>query len=262
MLFENVKIVGFVSAIFVATIAVLVPPQYLKEGRFGTVIWQRVTESLGVHPAWPFPGVSEMFDCKKYLPDGIEPGVSDNNGACIWFDYIASHNIPIETIGDKTFGAQYETALREAFFRIAARYPWQVLETFLYYKPRWIVWSIAQSMEFKFSPYSPMAIVLLFFSLAVVPAYFSVETIPMPDLRRVTDVTLLATLFTIPSYLAAWAYPTKTGDLLFYCLFLIGLGVGATLVLVRPAVRRLTSARATARLHLEPPSRASSKRIP
>jgi hypothetical protein len=238
VLFENVKIVAFVSATCVAVIALLVPPQYLTEGRFFTVIWQRVTESLGVHPGWPFPGVSDMFDCKKYVPGGLEPGPSDNNGMCIWFDYVASHNIPIETIGDKTFGSQYETALREAFYTIAARYRRQVLETFLYYKPRWIVWSIAQSMEFKSSPYPVVAIVLLLCSLAVMLAYFSVETIPMSDLRRITGVTLLAILFTIPSYLAAWAFPSKAGDLMLYCLFLLGLGVGAALVLVRPALRQ------------------------
>src|SRR5207253_803746 len=118
---------------FLALIAVLVPPNYLTEGRFGTVIWQRVTESLGVNPAWPFPGANDMFDCRKQVPGGLESGASDNNGGCIWFDYIAKHNIPLETINDKTFGTLYERALREAFFKLAARYPKEVVETFVYY---------------------------------------------------------------------------------------------------------------------------------
>jgi len=31
---------------------------------------------------------------------------------CNKIDYIAKHNIPIETIGDKTFGSLYETAMK------------------------------------------------------------------------------------------------------------------------------------------------------
>src|SRR5262245_13389818 len=84
MLFGNAKVMGLVSVALLAAMALLVPPNYLTEGRFGTAIWQRVTQSLGVSPANLFLGVSDMFDCKKYVPAGFESGPSDNNGACIW----------------------------------------------------------------------------------------------------------------------------------------------------------------------------------
>src|SRR5262249_2856385 len=57
LLFGNAKLLGLVTIGFLAVLAVLIPPNYVTEGRFGTVIWQRVTESLGTNPAWPFPGV-------------------------------------------------------------------------------------------------------------------------------------------------------------------------------------------------------------
>jgi hypothetical protein len=196
-----------------------------------------------------------MFDCKKYVPGGLRSSWDDNNGGCIWFDYIAKHNIPIDTIGDKTFGSQYETALREAFFKIAARYPSEVLKTFIYYKPQLIVRSIAQSLRInlvgdqamvvnpagaKAVPYPPTALALLLASLAAVLAYFSVEKVAMADLRRIGGVTLLSALFTIPAYIAAWAIPTTSADLLLYCLFSVGLALGAILIFARSALRSPT----------------------
>jgi hypothetical protein len=69
-------VMGAAALGLLAVIAGSVPHQYLTQGRFGTVIWQRVTESLGLNPAWPFPGTQQMFDCKKYVPHGLEPGPS------------------------------------------------------------------------------------------------------------------------------------------------------------------------------------------
>jgi hypothetical protein len=254
VLLKNCKTMGVVSAGFLALVAVLVPPNYLTEGRFGTVIWQRVTESIGVNPAWPFPGTNEMFDCKKYASVGLEGGASDNNGVCIWFDYVAKHDIPIETISDKTFGVLYEVAMREAFFKIAARYPAEVLKTFIYYKPQMIVRSIQQSLVINVAGdqtkavypggppvvlYPPLAIALLLGSLAVALLFFSVEAIAIQDLARVAGLTLLSALFTIPAYLAAWAMPHTSGDLLFYCLFAIGLLSGTVVVYARMLMRSL-----------------------
>jgi hypothetical protein len=240
-------VIGVVAFGVVAAIAISVP-RYLKEGRFGTVIWQRVTESIGTHNDWPFPGVNEMFDCEKYVPGGLRGGFDDNNGACIWFDYITKHNIPIESIGDKTFGGLYEAALRQAFFRITARYPREVLETFVYYKPRMILQSISNSLQFNFNadasiavyplgpkllPYPSLSIALLFASLALAILYFCVATIRVANLRLVAGVTLLSALFTIPAYLAAWAIPPTSADLLLYCLIAIGLAFGALISFLR-----------------------------
>lgn len=251
-LFGQLAVMGLVSVAMLATIAVTVPRNYSTEGRFGTVIWQRVMQSLGVNPAWPFAGVNDMFDCKKYVPEGITSGMPDTNGVCIWYDYITRHNIPIESIGDKTFGSLFETAMREAFFKIAVRYPYDVLTAFVYYKPRYIVWSVAHSMRVNLHadrmmavlpqgpalvPYSPLAIGLLATSLTIVLVFFSAGgTMTNSELLRIAAVTLLSVLFTIPSYLAAWAMPHTSGDLLFYCVFAAGLALGGMLIGMRRAL--------------------------
>jgi len=260
-LLGKIKVMGLVSMGFLATVVLLVPKNYVKQGRFGTVIWQRVTESLGVNPAWPFPGANEMFDCRKYVPGGLDPGTSDNNGTCIWIDYITKHGIPIETIADKTFGSTYEVALREAFFKLAARYPREVLKTFVYYKPLLIMRAIGRSLQFNFtgdqskamyadrftvSPYSPLSIALLLLSLIVVLVFFSVENIRMRDLRLVAGITVLGALFAVPAYLAAWAMVHTSADLLLYCLMSAGLACGAGVVFIRSRLLRLASTNAEA----------------
>ena len=244
-------VIGLASVASVSAIAVAVPPDYLAEGRFGPTIWERVTQGLGTNPAWPFPGVNDMFDCKAFIPQGLRPGTGDDNGHCIWFDYVLKHHIPIETAADKVLGSSYETAMREAFFKIAARYPADVLNTFIYYKPKRIVTSISASMIFNFGgdqsrarlpagagvvPYPPLAIALLFASLAVALVHFGIGAVSTAELSRIVGVTLLLAAFTLPTYFAAWANPATSADLLLYCLFGLGLAVGAMLVAARSAL--------------------------
>jgi hypothetical protein len=242
---------GLASVASLSMIAAAVPRDYLTEGRFGPTIWERVTQGLGTNPAWPFPGVTDMFDCKEFMPQGLQPGTLDDNGHCIWFDYVLKHQIPIETAAEKVLGSSYETAMREAFFKIAARYPAEVLDTFIYYKPQRIVKSISKSMRFNFggdqsraknpagapvAPYPPLAIGVLLVSLAVALVHFGIGAVSMAELSRIVAVTLLLAAFTFPTYFAAWAYPPTSADLLLYCLFGLGLAAGAMLVAARSAL--------------------------
>jgi hypothetical protein len=100
-LLGKLAVIGLAGFVGWSVIAVAVPRDYLTEGRFGPAIWERVTQGLGTNPAWPFPGVNDMFDCTAFMPQGLQPGTLDDNGHCIWFDYVLKHHIPIETAHDK-----------------------------------------------------------------------------------------------------------------------------------------------------------------
>jgi hypothetical protein len=252
-LLGKLAVIGLAGVATLSAVAAAVPREYLTEGRFGPTIWERVTQGLGANPAWPFAGVNDMFDCKEFIPQGLQPGLLDDNGHCIWFDYVLKHHIPIETAGDNVLGGAYETAMREAFFKIAARDPADVLRTFIYYKPQRIVRSISRSMMFNFGgdqsrarkpagppviPYPPLAIGLLLVSLAVALVHFGIGAVSTAELSRIVGVTLLLAAFTLPTYIAAWAGPPVSADLLLYCLFGLGLAAGAMLVVVRSALPR------------------------
>jgi hypothetical protein len=63
-LLGKLAVIGLASVASLSVIAVAVPRDYLTDGRFGPTIWERVTQGLGTNPAWPFAGVTDMFDCK------------------------------------------------------------------------------------------------------------------------------------------------------------------------------------------------------
>lgn len=124
----------------------------------------------------------------------------------------------------------------------------EVLKTFVYYKPQYVGWSIAESMRVNFHgeqaravipdgprvvPYPRLSIGLLLASMACALACFVINSISLAELRRIAGVTLLSACFTLPSYLAVWAMPHTSGDLLLYCIFALGLAVGAALSVAR-----------------------------
>jgi hypothetical protein len=214
---------GFAALGLVVVIALAVSPSYIKQGRFGTVVWHRITESIGINPAFPFPGIKEMFPCEKYIPAGMQPGTTDDNGHCIWLTYVDEHGIPIRSIAHLTHSGQYETALRIAFFEILRRYPSEVLTTFLYYKPGYIFSSVGQSLRFNFTSYSAADIELLIAALGVLLAALIVQ--PLAPFGRLMGVTLLCASCTIPPLIAVWAMPYTSADLVLFCLFPPGFGL-------------------------------------
>jgi len=227
LLAGKLVILVLVPAVLVGTIALLVPRDYLTQGRFGTVVWHRVFTSLGWNPAYPFPGVNEMFDCKRYIPEGIGPGITDRNGNCVWWDYTIRHHISETDTVYGTYGGRYETAAREAFFKIARRYPGEVLVTFFYYKPPLILDSLRQSLKMDMSAYPPFAIGLLIAASATLLLYFaSPGAQPTANTRWVAGLTLLCAAFSIPQLLVVWALPNTAADLFFFCIFGASLALG------------------------------------
>ena len=267
---RTIAIVGLAGIALVGAIAVSVPSDYLRDDRFGTVVWHRITESIGTNPAFPFPGIDAMFDCRKYVPVGMQQGYPDLNGGCIHVDYLIRHHIPFQMDHFDPDGRRYETALREAFFRIVRHYPIEVLTTFAYYKPLLIIelmiydfranftgdrvaatdFSNPQvndtTMDYKITwamqgliPYSPTSISLLLTAVALSSTYLVTRSMPPARLRRIFVVTLLCASWTIPPYILVWAAPHTSADLFFFLIFLIGLGVAAIPLAIR-ALRKST----------------------
>jgi hypothetical protein len=245
---RKAAIIAMVAAVFVGLLLAVFPSRYLRDGRVTTVFWHRVVVSLGINPAWPFGNLREVYHCENGgLPDGLVPGAGDGNAGCIWWDWVGTHDIPIGAAIGGIYGRQYESVMRETFFDIARLYPREVLATFLYSKPKWLL----QSMEYigLNSGFNSSILTVLviagfanFVGLHIVPARF----LPGAVMLRLTGLGLLFGIFTIPSYLVAWATPHTIADLLFYCLFSIGTGLGAGLESVRAAVSRAFAVRPSA----------------
>ena len=224
-----------VGAAFVGLLMLSVSKDYLRNGRFTETVWHRIFASLGLHPAWPYGNVREMFDCSRYIPEGLVSGPEDRNGHCIWMDYAIRHNIPVASAVTMTYDREYDKALREAFFKILRLYPREVLETFFYEKPQYIVWSIATSFDLKLAGVQP-ALKWLFIAVLISLVLFALIPMPISSPNSNTVIagaTALFALFTTLPYIAVLAMPYTSGDLLIYCIFALGLGGTAIIEKIR-----------------------------
>jgi hypothetical protein len=226
-------IVACTGASVVLAMALIVSPQWFATGRFNTIVWTRIAESLGLNPNLPIAELNEMYPCRQFVPSGIPPGIGDQGGGCIWLAYVAEHRIPSETLWDKSYGGEFDGVLRQAFFQIALRYPWLTLQTFAYYKPKAVIDSIGQSFRFRLSgyPFVAFALLLVAVAIAMLAAATAVERI-----HEAIAVAIAAASSTA-AYIVAYANPATTGDLFLWCLIGIALAGGAIFRFSRQALR-------------------------
>jgi hypothetical protein len=144
-----------VAAACVGFLMLSVSKNYLSEGRFTETVWHRIFVSLGINPFWPYGNLREMYDCTRYIPEGLTSGTEDRNGHCILWAYAIKQDIPVERVVTLTYSREYDAALREAFFNILFLYPGETLKTFFYYKVGYVFWSIRESLYFKFDGAHP-----------------------------------------------------------------------------------------------------------
>ena len=145
--------------------------------------------------------------------------------------------------------------MREAFFTVAARYPADVLKTFIYYKPLYIVSSIRRSMRFNLAgdqsrardpagprvfPYPPLsdrsAVCFACCRAGSFRHWRGVDGGAVAGRERHAFIggVHVADLF------RGLGIAVHRRDLLFYCIFGLGLAAGAMLVAARRPCR-LTS---------------------
>jgi len=215
------------AAVFVWVLILSVSETYVIEGRFTETLWHRIFVSFGLSPEWPFGNLREVYDCTRSIPEGLTSGTEDRNGHCILLAYAAKHGIPPEVIPTLTYSRKYDAVLREAFFDIARTYPRQTLKTFFYYKPLLIGWSIQQDLDLKLTGIPGRLLCLIVAALGNL-LIFALVPSPASTLRGygvVAGSAALLAAFTLPPYIAVWAMPYTSADLVFYCFFGLGLAV-------------------------------------
>lgn len=203
---------------------------YLRDGRFTEVVWHRIFLSLGTSSQWPFPGVRELYDCRKWIPEGIEGGMPDRNSHCILWLYAEKHKIPNDLVPTLTYGRVHETALKEAFFDIVKRYPIEALEAFTYHKVKYIARSMVASIRFSATgswflnilPWLALANLLAFAAAAM-------SRRPFQFFAPIMVTSGLLTVFCMSPYFTVWAMVHTSGDLLFHVFFIAGLATVAAL---------------------------------
>jgi len=210
--------IAYVLSVVFLSIMIASAPYYLKTGRIGGIIWHRAFVSFVNHPEWPFGNLRDVYQCEKYIPEGLQrTGNADRNGHCVWMAYPPNQTRPIQEVQEKTYGPEYERALRGAVFNVIFSYPRQALELYLYYKPIIVATTLRAALDWKLYSVPPP---ILFFAVlqAMVFIWFcilSATTMPF-KVPTMFGVLALLFLFSLAPQLVAWASLWTSPDLIFY----------------------------------------------
>jgi hypothetical protein len=149
-------------------------PEVAASGRLETVVWHRAFIGFSSNPNWPFPGLHERYKCPLF-PKGLWNDGGDTNGQCVWFAAPINQSRSAEEINADVYGADYDRAMRDAFFYVVFHYPFETLATFLYYKPYGMIYQTLRALTpWPEAPWPATALaavqmLLLIGFLAIVP---------------------------------------------------------------------------------------------
>jgi hypothetical protein len=205
------------GAIFTSAL-IACAPNYAKSGRIGGTIWHRTFGSFVAHPEWPFGNLRDVYDCTKYIPEGLHGGrPADRNGHCIWWAYPPNHTRPVQAVQEEVYGPEYEAVLRRAYFNVIFSYPREALELYLYYKPALIVATLRQGLHWRLD-LEPPSILLLAAMQAALLAWFVAASAAKTPFIATTILGPLALffLFSVVPQLAGLTSLQTAADLIFY----------------------------------------------
>jgi hypothetical protein len=210
------------SAMLVAILGVLPPlafPEYAKTGLTFGVFWHRAFISFGAHPAWPFAGLRERYPCAPEIPEGLVPSIVDRNGACVWWLYRDNRARPVVDVVEELYGRDYESALRSAYLGIIRSYPWQALQTYLYFKPKMMLEEIRGMLDSKWSTLSSIGLLaILQFMVLVAFIGGRPAEAPIRDAACRAGVLFLFLVPALAPQFVAWSVPYTAADLFTFLL--------------------------------------------
>ena len=221
---------SIVAAVFVfcAVIAVAALPAYSKTGRLFGNFWHRAFATLAVDPNWPYGDLRTVYDCTKYIPEGLSGQNADRNGHCVWWVYPPNARRSDGEVINGTYGREYEIAVRNAYFYVLVHYPKQVFNLYYHIKSRMIGEILVGAWNYLFavgraqvsgSLFAILAAQLLLFVAFVISV--AAAGLTVVD-RRMIIFPVFFTLSLAPLYVAA-ASSWTTADtvfLMYACLIL------------------------------------------
>jgi hypothetical protein len=203
-----------------------IPQEYKASGRVTGVLWHRAVVSFAVHPSWPFGNLTEIYDCRSSIPEGLGRWEGDKNGHCIWVSVGSRKGMTAWELVEGVYDIAYENTMRTAFFDILRMYPREAAETFLYYKPAWLINAIVASFGMHFHGNTSLWLITLA-ELAAMVLFRLLST----DRQKAPWALLLVVLglfavFAVLPQLVAWSIPHTIADISIYVLMGLGLLLG------------------------------------
>jgi hypothetical protein len=185
-----------ITGIVCASALIASVPNYAKSGRIGGTVWHRAFVSYVAHPEWPFGNLRDVYDCTRYIPEGLYRGrPADRNGHCVWWTYPPNQTRPIQEVQDGTYGPEYEAVLRRAYFNVILSYPRQAVELFVYYKPALIAATLRDGLVWRLALIPPSILLLLVLQASLFTWFVAVSAPKTPFIAKPTFGTLVLFAF-------------------------------------------------------------------
>jgi hypothetical protein len=210
--------------VFWAAIIAVAMPHYVKEGRVFGVFWHRALVSLSYHPQWPFGNMSEVYNCTKYIPEGLTVRLSDRIGHCVWWAYPPNATRAAGSVNEDVYGGAYEAAMRRAYFYVLFHYPKQFFEVYAYTKSA-LIWDVLTSawsflLQLTDAPVAKSLFAIVAAQLALFISF--IVAAAAAGLKAVDGKMLIFPLAFLVSLLplyVVWAVLWTSADtiVLFYC---------------------------------------------
>jgi hypothetical protein len=215
--YRKLGYVAILGVVFASALIACVP-SYAKSGRIAGVIWHRVFISFVAHPEWPFGNLRDVYDCTRYIPEGLYRGrPADRNGHCVWLAYPPNQARPVQAVQDGTYGAEYEAVLRHAYFNVIFSYPRQALELYVYYKPALIAAALWEGLHWRLDLVPPSILLLAALQAALFTWFVAAGAAKTPFSAITTFGTLaLFFAFSIAPQLVGLPSLWAAADLVLY----------------------------------------------
>jgi hypothetical protein len=194
-------------------------------------LWDRAFIGLTFHPAWPFPGLREKYDCTYAIPMGLSQStIRDQNAHCVWDSQPINRLRPPSIVNAQVHSPEYEEVLRDAFIDIVYTYPRQVMALVIKYRPLMVLSTLREGMQVDWANTSIAlrSLIMLQAALYLLLVRSGIRA-GAPQVPPSACFTFVLALFALPTLLIAWSLLWTSVELIFAVwaggFALLGLGI-------------------------------------
>src|SRR5262249_18508857 len=155
---------------------------------------------------WPFGNLREVYDCTKFIPQGLNRKNADDNGMCVGWAYPPNHTKPQGELVEKVYGPEDQSVMRSALFDVIRSYPRQTFQIYFYYKPMAVWHTLQRGVDIEWRAFSAPVLglvalqILLFLAFTIHGALAG-----SPEATWRLGVIPILFVLSLPSQFVAWS---------------------------------------------------------
>jgi hypothetical protein len=206
-------------------------PDFAQIQSLSGSLWDRAFIGLTFHPAWPFPGLREKYDCTYAIPKGLSQStIRDQNAHCVWASQPTNRLQPPSVVNAQVHSAECEEVLRGAFIDVVYTYPRQIMALMIKYRPLMVLSTLRDGMQIDWanSSIALRSLIMLQAGLYLLLVRSGIRA-GAPQVPPSACFTFVLALFALPALLMAWSSLWTSVELIFAVwaggFALLGLGI-------------------------------------